>query len=145
MSRTYSDQTFGGKHTVSFGSQGASIDGTNQSQNILFRHTFMYPCKVIDWNQTFGGVGATDLTDVSFYIGKSEGGTGDGTTAPFGTGITNGTTATHAAYEVVDASCDETAFSAGDDVVFSAIGTIGQASTLTINLEVVETFEQADS
>jgi len=29
--------------------------------------------------------------------------------------------------------------------VFSAIGTIGHASTLTINLEVVEVFEQADS
>src|SRR3990167_1991439 len=141
QTRSYSDPTYGGHKTVSFGSQGASIDGTNQSAVILFRHTFMYPCSVIDWNQTFGGVGATDLTDVTFWIGKSAGGTGDGTTAPFGTGIENGTTSTNAAYDVVDASCTETAFSAGDDVVFCAIGTIGQASTLTLNLEVVETFE----
>ena len=145
MTRSYSDPTYGGRHNVSFGSQGGSIDGTNQSQNILFRHTFMYPCKVIDWNMTFGAVGATDLSDVSFYIGKSDGGTGDGTTAPFGTGVDGGTTTTQAAYSVLDAACDETAFSAGDDVVFSAIGTIAQATTLTINLEVVEAFEQADS
>ena len=143
--RSYSSPTYGGHHTVSFGSQGASIDGTNQSANILFRHTFLYPCSVIDWNITFGGVGATDLTDVSFWIGKSAGGTGDGTTSPFGTGVSDGTTSTYAAYEVADFSCTETAFSAGDDVVFAAIGTVGQASTLTVNLEVVETFEVADS
>lgn len=142
MTRSYSDQTYGGRHGVSFGTAG-SIDGTYQSNTVIGRHTFMYPCKIVDFNLAILA-GGTDLgADVFFYLGKQAAGTA--TTTVIGTADPLQGTGTHASNSVLDASVTETNFDAGDDVVLEAIGTIGHAMEIVPHLEVVENFQEADS
>ena len=142
MSRTYSDQTYGGHVDLPMGNKG-SIDGTYQSATDVVRNTFMFPAKVIDANLSIL-TGGTDLgADVFFYLGKSAAGTGAVTV--IGTFDPLQGTGTHADASVLDATVTETSFSAGDDLVFQAVGTIGHAMIVNPHVEIVEVFEVADS
>jgi hypothetical protein len=142
MARTYSDPSIGAKRTITM-PLCASIDGTYQSAVDLVRHTFMFPASVQDFNLSVVA-GGTDLgADVFFYLGKSLGGTG--AVSAIGTADPLQGTGTYANASVLDASVTETAFTAGDDLVFQAIGTIGHAMTVVVNAEVIETFEVGDS
>jgi hypothetical protein len=143
MGRSYSDQGYGSRKDIGLPSNG-SIDGTYQSAVDLVRHTFMFPATVVDWNMAIGLVGGTDLgADVYLYLGKSLGGTGAVTA--IGTWDTLQGTGTHAGPSVVDQTVTETSFTAGDDVVLQAIGTIGHAMTVCAHVEFLEKFEEADS
>jgi hypothetical protein len=144
MARQYSDDSYGSRKNVSLVS-GGSVDGTYQSAVDILRHTFMFPAKVVDWNVAIGLVGGTDLgADVYGYLGKSLGGTG--AVSVIGTWDTLQGTGTYAAASVSDCAVDaETSFTAGDDLVFQLIGTVGHAINLAVNAEVIEVFEQADS
>lgn len=142
MSRSYSDPSYGAKHSLDFGKQ-ASIDGTYQSAVDLVRYTFMFPVKVTDWNLRWL-TGGTDFgADSLLYLGKSAAGTG--AVSVIGTAIL-GTTATQADGTVLDCSVDaETSFSSGDDIVLQGYGTVGLASIVAPVVQYVETFVESDS
>jgi len=120
-----------------------SIDGTYQTATDIVRHTFMYPATVLDTNLSILA-GGTDLgADVFFYLGKSAAGTGAVTV--IGTYDPLQGTGTYSDGSVLDASVTETSFSAGDDIVFQAIGTIGHAMIVNPYVEIIETFEASDN
>jgi len=65
--RSYSDPSYGGHKDLNMGNK-ASIDGTYQSNVDIVRHTFMYPCKVVDWNLSIHTGGTNLGADVFFYL-----------------------------------------------------------------------------
>lgn len=142
MTRTYSDPSYGSRKDLALGNKG-SIDGTYQSAVDIVRHTFMKPATVVDWNLSILTGGTNLGADVYFYLGKSAAGTGAVTA--FGTADPLQGTGTYADASVLDASATETSFSAGDDIVFQAIGTIGHAMVINPHIEYLETFEEADT
>lgn len=142
MSRTYSDPSYGSRKIIAMPGK-STIDGTYQSATDLVRHTFMFPATVVDTNLGIIA-GGTDLgADVFFYLGKSSAGTG--AVSVIGTYDPLQGTGTHADASVLDASVTETSFSAGDDLVFQAIGTIGHAMNVCPFVEILETYDQSDS
>jgi hypothetical protein len=142
MARTYGEDSYGSRKDLMMGNKG-SIDGTYQSAVDIVRHTFMKPAKVVDWNLSIMAGGTNLGADVFFYLGKSAGGTGAVTA--FGTADPLQGTGTHADASVLDASATATTFSAGDDLVFQAVGTIGHAMIISPHAEYLENYEQADS
>lgn len=141
MTRTYSDDTYGAHLTLNMGNKG-SLDGTYQSAVDIVRHTWMNPVTVIDANFAWLTGGTNWGADTVLYLGKSTAGTGAVTA--FCT-ATMGTDGTQADATVQDATCTETSFDAGDDIVFQAIGTIGLASIVNPIVEYKETFSQSDT
>ena len=140
--RSYSDPNYGGRHSVYVKGTDVTVV-TNASAATIGIHTFMYPCKVLDWNVTciVPGTDYTALT--SWTVGKSLAGTGS--VVAFGTADMLAATATHQEHTVTDASVTETSFAAGDDVVFQLEGTGGGLGEFINHLEVQETFVVTDS
>lgn len=140
----YSDSRYGAHQTVRLGPSESLATESNASATTILRHTFMYPCKVVDANVDLIS-GGTDLTaSTAWTLGSSLAGTGSATA--FGTADLLGATATHADGAVIDMTVTETTFSAGDDVVFQHEGTTAaQALKTAVNLEVVEVFVESDT
>lgn len=140
--RTYSDPSYGSRKDIVMPSK-STIDGTYQSAVDLMRHTFMFPATAVDSNLAIIA-GGTDLgADVFFYLGKSAAGTGAVTV--IGTYNPLQGAGTHADASVIDTTVTETSFSAGDDLVFQAIGTIGHAMAVCPHVEIIEAFESGDN
>jgi hypothetical protein len=143
MTRSYSDGSYGQHKSIKLGPTESLLTSTHASATTLLRYTFMYPAKIIDWNVEMIS-GGTDMTNATAWtIAKSLAGTGAASAC--GTADMLAATATHADGTVIDGSATETAFTAGDDVLFQLEGTPAQAMTVGINLEVIETFEVADT
>ena len=144
MSRSYSDPSYGARKSIKIGPTESLATESNAADTTVLRYTFMYPCKVVDWNVEMIS-GGTDLTAAtSWILNKSLGGTG--TVAAFGTADMLAATATHTDAVVVDAAVTETSFVAGDDAILQLEGTTdGDAMKIALNLEVQEVFVESDS
>jgi len=143
MARSYSNESYAGRHIVALGPTESLTTSTNASSTAVLKHTFMYPCNVVDWNISVMA-GATDLTAVEFNISKSLGGTGALTA--FGTCDLGLATATIADGTVFDGSVTAAqGFVASDDVAIAITGTVGHAMVLQAFAEVQEVFVESDS
>jgi len=143
MTRSYADGSYGQRKSIKLGPTESLLTSTHASATTLLRYTFMYPVSVVDWNVEMVS-GGTDWTNCTAWtIAKSLGGTG--AAAAMGTADMLGETATHADGAAIDGSATVTAFTAGDDILFQLEGTPASATTVGINLEVLETFEVADT
>jgi hypothetical protein len=146
MARAYSDQSYGKHQTIKLGPLDISLT-TNASATTAMAHRFLYPAKVTGGTVTFLAAVANDLSaSTSFLLQKStDAGTGMST---FGVAdiAVNLATSTFAAHESIDMTVTETAFSAGDEVLFTIEGTVTEyIGKIEVNLEVLETFVESDS
>lgn len=109
MGRSYDDHSYRVRQEMPLNTSGA-LNGTSASAADVIRHRFMRPCTVQDWNGK-AIVGGTDAGVISLLIGKSVAGTG-------AVGVI-GTMAlgTHAVDTCINASCAETNFDSGDELV----------------------------
>lgn len=138
MGRSYSDPSYGSKKEITLEPTGA-LNGTDASftEIATLRHTFMQPVKVSDMQAFFVAGGTTTTKQVA--IGKSAGGTGAitqiGTFASY----------TQAINTILDGAVTETAFSTGDDLTVSELGTSTTVENMRITVQYKEAFEADDS
>ena len=121
MSNFYDNPRYGVSKTLHMGSIAAQTS-VIAADTVVARHTFMEAVTVTDWNVVIktGDVltGTANAASWRVAIGKSAAGTG--TVAGMGTAKLSALAlgGTYSNNTVVDATCTETTFSAGDDVVF---------------------------
>jgi hypothetical protein len=145
MSRTYSDPTYGSRHTLVMSGNVGLHTAAALANALALR--VMYPCKVTTCALTFPGGLAGDLgTSTSATLNRStDSGTG---LIAFGTCdfYSELATCTFAGGEVVDYTITETTFNAGDDIILAIEGTVGEVFTdVNFAFEAIEVFQQADS
>jgi hypothetical protein len=146
MSDFYDDSRYGVTQSMVLAKAAdGAIGSANASRTELNRRTLLKNVTVKDWNlevltgATCTGTGGVSTEIYQLAIGKSLGGTGSIST--FGTAQVG--TAGAADNSVIDATCTETNFVAGDDIVFSAeVGTaLGDNSLVArANISYVERF-----
>jgi hypothetical protein len=113
IKRSYSDPAFGSKKQLTM-LNTAALNGTAAAATDQV-YTFMTPVTVTDWQLMVTTAGNGTSRDV--ILGKSLAGTGAVTVV----GTT--TVGTAAVDTVVDCTCTETDFAAGDDLVVQLVGT----------------------
>jgi len=141
MTRSYADASYAGRKQAML--PPCPVDGTYAALTTISTFTCMFPITVVDWNVALGAGGTNFGADCFHYLGSSDAGTGS--VSIIGTWDCLQATGTFADYSASDASCTETSFSAGDDVVIQAIGTLGGTVPLYFYIEYIERFIESDT
>ena len=151
--RSYSDPSYGGHRVITFGGLSGATQ-TLATNGVYACHQFMFPARLLSANLRFGGCavdsGITDMTSMSeFQLFRSTD-SGSGLETVLGTYDPGLATGTHlqsdAALTVM--ICDnltETNFDAGDFLIFTVEGDWDDPINMSIEAEVIEKFQQADS
>ena len=151
--RTYSDQSFGGNKIITIGGLAGATQ-TLATNGVYASHQFMFPAKLVAARLRFGGNGVvngvTDLTqNTEFNLFRSTD-SGTGLEAVLGTADALGASGTWVFTDPglngVDFSpLTSTSFNVGDMVIFTAEGAWDDPLNLTVELEVYEQFNVADT
>lgn len=143
MSEFYDDSSYGTNKLMRLRGIAAQTS-VIAADTVVERRTMMEACTVKDWNVVVktGDVltGTADAASWRVAIGKSAAGTG--AVAGIGTAKLSALAmgGTYGDNTVVDASCTETNFSAGDDLVFYHIaGTALPAGSVRLEADVMYT------
>lgn len=150
--RTYADQSYGAHRVITFGGlSGATM--TNATNGVFSVHQMMFPCKVVAANIKVMGngiaAGITDLTQVTELQLFRSTDTGTGLETVMGTADLLGATGTWlqtaADAQSIAFTLTETSFNVGDVCILAVEGAWDDPINLQVELEVYESFQEADS
>jgi hypothetical protein len=161
--RTYSDPSYGGHQTITFGGPSGATQ-TLGSNGVYACHQFMYPARVIGGRVRVGGIGdegavlwrtgIEDCTEIGIFGGvellkSTDSGTGLESTV-VGTADFLGASGT---WDMTDAGLSyinfenvtATDFNAGDFIIFTFQGGWEDPISLFVDVEVYEKFQNTDN